>query len=383
MTPGADRISSADTFAVEPTPSRLLAALSEPVRLFITSAIAFSIVGGTLQQTRTSRGAAAWPSPTELALYLAGNLMSAGVVILIVLVVRRMSGTRDRIGLVTAAVGGALGGVVRSSLDVPIGDSVTLRIVVVSATTEMVWFMLLVLIVNLTSRFARNEHEIRHELVASVRRQDTLRLHAANAETQARKEVAEWLHGHLYSELMLIEEDALRFGQAGEALAARLKHARGENLRTYAHSLHPLLAELNLYGALQELALRYTASTTVTVTADASTVRGESLPPGVAVAAYRTCEESIVNAVKHGAARAVDITVTRDRPTGHLEVVIENDGSGRPDDLEPGLGLTMIDTYIRALGGTWALEFRPTSGAVVTASIPLAAAPTGEVSALA
>ena len=374
-----DGVLSADTFDWEPTPSRLLAALSEPIRLFITVAITFSIVGGILQILGSTRGPLARTVREAITLHVAGNLIASGIAIAVVLVVRRMSGTRHRISLGAAAAGGALGGAVRLPLEQLVSDGLELEGAVTSMMTEAGWFLIAAVVTNVTSRLARNENRTRASLTEALHRQSLLRTQLMNSDVTTRREVAEFLHGDCAAELMLIAEEARSMGPTGEALAARLGLLRDDKLRTFAHSLHPVLAELNLFGAVSDLALRYQTVTTVTVTADEVTLRG-SLPPSVAVAAYRACEESIANAVKHGAARAIGITLTRDHPS-YLTVVIEDDGAGKPDSLELGLGLTLIDTYVRAAGGTWKLEFGPTSGATVTVSVPLAGAPTSEAAA--
>jgi two-component system NarL family sensor kinase len=274
------------------------------------------------------------------------------------------------VNILAAASGGAIGGVARLPLELLVGTDIALEDAFASVLTETGWFAIAALFTNIVSRLARNEHEMRRALGEAINRQTEMRTQMLNADLQTRRELAEWLHGPIQAELLLAAEDARRIGPMGEPVATRLRHLNDDELRSFAHSLHPTLAELNLYGALQELAHRYRAGTAVTVSADEATIR-QVLPPGVAVAAYRTCEEAILNAVKHGGARQVHVTLSQERVAGHLTLTIANDGSGRPESLEPGLGLTLIDTYVRSVDGVWDLAFGAPSGAMLTATIPL------------
>lgn len=363
---------SSDDFEPEPTPSRLLAALSEPLRLFIAVTLTFSVVGGGLQILGANPLFRARALVTATSVHVAGNLVASTITIMLVVVVSRMSGQRRRVSLRAAAAGGAIGGLARLPIELLAGNGVTLtpQDLVASIITEATWFTIAALVTNVTTRLARNEQETRKALGDALRRQTAMRKQMLEADLQTRRDIAEWLHGHLQAELLIAAEDARGIGPTGDALAARLTRLRDDDLRTFAHSLHPTLAELNLFGALQDLVHRYDGSTTVTIDADEATIR-QALPPGVAVAAYRTCEEAIANAVRHGGAERISISLHRVHDAGLLLLVIENDGRGKPDTLEPGLGLTLVDTYVRTVGGTWDLQFGATSGATLTVTIPL------------
>jgi two-component system sensor histidine kinase UhpB len=372
--PWGDLLSS-DSFEPEPTPSRLLAVLSDPIRLFIIVTITFSVLGGLLQELGAERTDPVRRLPTGIVLHVAGNLVASGIAILFVLMARRSSGSVRRASVTAAASGGAIGGAVRLPLETLAGTDITVNGAIASVLTEAAWFVIAAVITNVTVRLARNESEMRTALTEALSRQTNMRTQMLNADLETRRDVAEWLHGHLQAELLLAAEEAHGMGASGDAVAARITRLRDDDLRTFAHSLHPTLAELNLIGALKDLVRRYSTSTEVTVSADATTTR-QALPPGVAVAMYRTCEEAIGNAVKHGGAQQVSITLTQERSAGRLTLRIDDDGTGRPDSVEPGLGLTLIDTYVRTVGGTWDLQFGPATGATgatLTVTVPLPA----------
>jgi len=377
------RALSSEAFDSRQTSSRLLAGLADPVRLFVSIAVTFSIVGGVLQIVGSARGPSTRPVQSALAIHIGGNLIASGCAIVLVLAAQRALGSQRAIGLGAATIGGAIGGVARLPLEVLAGTQIGLGVAVASMLTDAAWFMMAALVTNVAVRLARDEHDTRHALNKSLRQQAAMRTQMLAADLQTRRDIAEWLHGHLQSELLLAVDVVRHAGPDGDALASRLTRLREVELRDLAHSLHPVLAEVNLVGALQDLIGRYRNSTHVTLNADEATIR-EPLAPEVAIAAYRSCEEAIANAVGHGSAQNITVTLTQDRLPGHLTVVTEDDGSSGTGDFELGLGLTLIDTYTRTVGGTWDLTFGPTpgvtsgmtSGATLTVSLPLVGAST-------
>jgi len=373
---------SSGAFEPQPTSGRLLAALSSPLRLFVGVTLTFSVLGGLLQVVGSARGPLARSLTTAVVVHVAGNLVASVVTIALVVTVHRLTVRRrgarvDRIGVAVAAAGGALGGAARLPLELLAGGEVALRSAAASMLTEAGWFAIAALATNTVARLARSERASREALGEALRRQSAMRTQMLEADLQTRRDVAEWLHGRLQAELLVAADEVRRTGPAGEAVAERLTRLRDEDVRGLARSLHPTLAEIDLEGALGELARRFAGSADVTAHVDRELVRGP-LPRGLAVAAYRVCEEAVANAVKHGAARSIDVSLRRDADAPRVTLVVADDGTG---DLgrtahgaqapEPGLGLALIDTYVRTVGGTWDLRFGEPSGATLTVSLPL------------
>lgn len=352
------------------TPSGVLAALVSPLKFFITVTLTFSILGGALQVVGATRGPVARSLSTALTVHVAGNLVASGITIAFVFAAFQLAKQPRRISVGAALVGGATGGAARLPLELAVGTEITGQVALASIVTEAAWFVIAALATNLITHLARNERDTRDALQTALTLQNTMRTQMLNADTQLRRDVAEWLHGHLQAELLLTAEQARTLGAAGTELAERLNRLRDNELRSFAHSLHPTSAELNLVGALQELAKRFASSTQVTVNADTHTIR-EALPAPVAVATYRACEEALANAVKHGRASTVSVTLTQDPDANMLHVVVDDNGAGAPKMLEPGLGLTMVDTYLRAVDGTWDLRFTQPHGATFSVAVPL------------
>jgi signal transduction histidine kinase len=376
---------SSETFDPEPTSGRLLAALSSPVRLFITIAVTFSVLGGLLQVVGSARGPLARPLTTALTVHIAGNLVASAIAIILVVAVHRTarsaragrSGRSRRwVSVRAAALGGAIGGAARLPLELLVGSDLSASDAAASMLTEVGWFAIAALAANTLARLAGNERATREALSEALHLQTLLRTQMLEADLQTRREVAEWLHGHLQAELLLAADQVRHLGPEGDAAATRLAQLRDAELRSFTRSLHPTLAEVDLVGALHELGRRFASSTNVSADVDRALVRA-SLPASVAVAAYRVCEEAVTNAVKHGAARDVTITLRRDPDAGQLMLVVEDDGTGGSDSSAPGLGLALVDTYVRTIGGTWDLQLGERSGeagrtgGTLTVTVPL------------
>lgn len=88
----------------------------------------------------------------------------------------------------------------------------------------------------------------------------------------------------------------------------------------------------------------------------------------------RVVQESVCNAVRHGAPQHIGISVTRDGET--LVVRVDDDGTGPgADGVTPGFGLVGMGERVRAQAGTLAIAARAGGrGLAVTARLPFDAA---------
>jgi signal transduction histidine kinase len=113
-----------------------------------------------------------------------------------------------------------------------------------------------------------------------------------------------------------------------------------------------------------------------------STVSGEStLSPEVLFRACRFTEELIGNAIRHGGATRVEVTVSLEAAASSLQVRVEDDGKGfDPDHHSKGFGLQNMSAFARRSKGSLTLERRPTGGMSIRLSIPVVLGrPSGEV----
>ncbi len=148
--------------------------------------------------------------------------------------------------------------------------------------------------------------------------------------------------------------------------------AVGEHLRLLARELRPLqLSDLGLGECLRALA-KGMATDRVSITV--------GVPPTIPrlaeeteVAVYRVAQEALANAVRHGEARSVALTLATSNGTLALEVRDDGRGFDRTRLHSAALGLIAMEERAAALGGRLHVSSTPGTGTTVRLECPLAA----------
>jgi two-component system sensor histidine kinase UhpB len=207
-------------------------------------------------------------------------------------------------------------------------------------------------------------------------------------EIRVRREVAEGLHGSLQSKLVLVDArlgDVLAHAEAtgmcaddAESLRwvrSELDAAREIDVREMSRLLYPDRLELGLVPALRALMGRIPASiaTRLSVSDEMRVIddpTGCSLTVSEKLLAVRVVEEAVTNALKHGPAGS--IVVTLDVVDGVLHVSVENDGqlydpatAGEPS------GTARLRTRLSLVSGRLTLSPGREKGARLEAWLPL------------
>jgi signal transduction histidine kinase len=88
---------------------------------------------------------------------------------------------------------------------------------------------------------------------------------------------------------------------------------------------------------------------------------------------YRITQEAVTNAMRHGKAGRIDISLTN--RNGEIMLSIEDDGVGLPDSwgTSPGLGTRIMAHRASMIGGRFSIEPNATGGTLVRCSVPVAA----------
>lgn len=137
------------------------------------------------------------------------------------------------------------------------------------------------------------------------------------------------------------------------------------DIRRLVYGLRPpALDELGLVGALQQSVRQY-HQTAVTIE---SVYPFPALPAAVEVAAFRIVQESLKNAVEHGAAKNCFVSLTANRS---LEITIVDDGVGLPNVMIPGVGIVSMRERAAELGGTFSIKPGEGEGTTVKVTLPL------------
>jgi signal transduction histidine kinase len=215
--------------------------------------------------------------------------------------------------------------------------------------------------------------------------------------------------GLLHGRLEAAKEDERRFlahelhdelGQTLTALKLRLQlgpRARGEGenaeaialvdellvrVRKMSVDLRPaLLDEIGLVPALRAYLDNQSAVSGVAMELDADEVPAppdRRLPADLEIACFRVVQESVTNALRHGAANSMHVRFVRS--AAHVKMTIRDDGRG----FDPGttldeaaarghLGVVGMRERVRARSGKFELNSEPGGGTTVAVELPIGA----------
>lgn len=169
--------------------------------------------------------------------------------------------------------------------------------------------------------------------------------------------------------------------RSGSELAPALERAKtlvGEgikSIRSVTRNLRPMaLDDLGLLPALRALARDFEDDDAFHVSFEApDSIRGLSADAEVAL--YRTLQEALANAVRHGSAHHAEVRL--EAAPDRAVLTVTDDGTGFPEDTALRLhsrgGLAGIRERITALGGELHLESGDDGGARVRVRVPLQA----------
>jgi signal transduction histidine kinase len=196
---------------------------------------------------------------------------------------------------------------------------------------------------------------------------------AGDARAAERARIAREMHDaisqHLFGLRMIAA--GMRRADPGNRQAQAIERISEEALR----DMQALLVELRpvkpdsagLTPALQEICAAYRERLGVTVDASLDDV---TVPAPVEHALLRITQEACANAVRHGNARRLAVSMTRQ--DGHVELAVRDTGTGfDPAVPRVGSGLANIQDRVAELGGTLNLASAPGRGAAITVRVPV------------
>jgi PAS domain S-box-containing protein len=170
--------------------------------------------------------------------------------------------------------------------------------------------------------------------------------------------------------MVKVLEQKLAAKEAAEAADARkitaMVNETISQTRDLARGLCPVELERNgLQAALQELAANMEKLSKVPCkfkTPQFVSVYDNSS----AVHLYRIAQEALNNAVKHG--KATEVTMSLSTNNGQITLVIEDNGIGIPENADKvkGMGLRVMNHRAAIIGATVTIESRPQAGTTVT-----------------
>jgi NarL family two-component system sensor histidine kinase LiaS len=193
----------------------------------------------------------------------------------------------------------------------------------------------------------------------------------ARAAERARiaREVHDAISQHLFGLRMIAA--GMRKADPDNRQAQAIEQISEEALRDMQALLIELRpASLNgagLIPALQEICTAYHDRLGVIVDASLDEV---TVPPPVELALLRITQEAFANAVRHGNARELAVSITCQ--DGQVELVVRDTGAGfDPAVKNGGTGLASIRDRVRELGGIMDLDSVPGRGAELIVRVPV------------
>jgi signal transduction histidine kinase len=145
-----------------------------------------------------------------------------------------------------------------------------------------------------------------------------------------------------------------------------------DSTRRLSHELHPAtLQHCGLDVALAALCSEFgnLAGIRFAFHSDGSF---DSVPPAIALCAYRVTQEALQNIVKHAQTDQADVTLTHLSHAVRLTVSDEGVGMGF-NARSRGLGLTSISERTRLVNGTFDIQSERNRGTTLTLTLPLPA----------
>jgi NarL family two-component system sensor histidine kinase LiaS len=193
----------------------------------------------------------------------------------------------------------------------------------------------------------------------------------ARAAERARiaREVHDAISQHLFGLRMIAA--GMRRADPGNQQVHAIERISEEALR----DMQALLVELGPAGldgaglapALREICAGYRDRLGVAVDASLDDV---TVPAPVQHALLRIAQEACTNAVRHGHARQLAVSMTRE--DGHVELAVRDTGTGfDPAVPQAGSGLAHIRDRVAELGGTVDIDSAPGRGAAVIVRVPV------------
>ncbi len=189
-----------------------------------------------------------------------------------------------------------------------------------------------------------------------------------------RRRIARELHDEVGQTLtavaLHVERVAAEGADQSQTLAdvATVIHRSLDDVRRIARELRPeALDDLGLGGALNALGLRIERHGSVRVSRELQGSTTE-LSSEVELVIYRVAQEALTNALRHSRASQVSLALRRE--ADGVRLTVEDDGSGLPEDREPGEGLNGMRERAMLIGGELSVTRSSAGGVKITLTAP-------------
>ncbi len=219
------------------------------------------------------------------------------------------------------------------------------------------------------------------QIAAALENVQAYRKSREDAQHQTRRLVASHLHDsvnqRLFSAQLLTrsaavmwkaEKDNPKIEEFLQRISTQLAHSQVE-MRRLIGALRPPLAKEWIVRLKEDLS-HLQLSTGVTFDLALPQELPDDWDQDALYVLKGIIDESVHNALQHGEAKFIGITLSYDCHT--LLLIIQDDGKGfDPEHTKAGYGSQTTDERAASLGGTMSIESRPAQGTRITVSVPL------------
>ena len=176
-----------------------------------------------------------------------------------------------------------------------------------------------------------------------------------DSQEKTRKQISEFLHDRLQSDLVVL---GIQMNRAAAKLPAEsrgvfkafvdeVERIREVGVREVSKALAPELQNQSLTSAIDYLIRQYAQVAKVEVAVQ----ENAKLTEQKRLAVYRIVEQALLNAAKHAEPTYVRIAING---SSHgIDITVENDGHPLPETMTAGSGFAIIETWVSQFEGSW------------------------------
>lgn len=225
--------------------------------------------------------------------------------------------------------------------------------------TPTLFFVSLILVLIAIALMHQAERRVSDRLSAAtdlVAKLELEREGLIHSDERLRRHTSQFLHDRVQSDLMVVGmtlksisgQSSPEVNEAIEGAIHRLEKTRSADLRDLIQILTPNLEAGSLHSALVLLLEEYRNNMELSLQIDNSS---EALDSETLLGIFRIVEQALLNALVHGPAKRVQISVRTDSKSV-TEIVVADDGPGASlEDVSAGVGTAIIDSWVGILKG--------------------------------
>ena len=179
-----------------------------------------------------------------------------------------------------------------------------------------------------------------------------------DSQEQTRKEIADFLHDRLQSDLVVLgiqinratESMPVESREVLKAFVEEIERIRQIDVREASRALAPELDGPGIAPALNDLSRQYLSVFDVKV----QVAQRDKITEQQRLAIYRIVEQALLNAAKHGSPTNIEIIVNIQNDL--IEIWVTNDGRELARQLVAGAGFAIIDAWVSQYRGQWTVK---------------------------